>query len=61
MEQSNFPTSENLLRRLVADALGEIERLGYSKRSRRRYRAIWQQLPVRQLERLPEGDEAKCA
>jgi site-specific recombinase XerD len=44
MEQSNFPTSENLLRRLVADALGEIERLGYSKRSRRRYRAIWQQL-----------------
>src|SRR6516225_6523808 len=33
MEQSNFPTSENLLRRLVADALGEIERLGYSKRS----------------------------
>ena len=45
MEQTNFPTSENLrLGRLVADALAEIERLGYSKRSRHRYRAIWQQL-----------------
>jgi site-specific recombinase XerD len=39
MEQTH---SENLqLERLVADALGEIERLGYSKRSRHRYRTTW--------------------
>jgi site-specific recombinase XerD len=37
--------SENLqLGRLVADALGEIERLGYSRRSRSRYRATWEHL-----------------
>jgi len=35
--------SENLqLGRLVADAVVEIERLGYSRRSRNRYRAIWE-------------------
>ena len=45
MEQTNFPISRNLpLKRLVADALGEIERLGYSRRSRNRYRAIWEHL-----------------
>lgn len=45
MEQTYRPTSEDLrLGRLVANALGEVKRLGYSKRSRRRYRAIWQQL-----------------
>jgi hypothetical protein len=45
MEQTHCPTSENLqLERLVADALGEIERLGYSRRSRNRYRAIWEHL-----------------
>jgi hypothetical protein len=34
--------SENLqLGQLVANALSEIERLGYSRRSRNRYRAIW--------------------
>lgn len=45
MEQSNFPTSRNLpLERLVTDAQGEIERLGYSKRSRSRYRAVWEHL-----------------
>ena len=39
MEQTH---SENLqLERLVADGLGEIERLGYSKRSRHRYRTTW--------------------
>ena len=32
------------LERLVTDALGEIERLGYSRRSRNRYRAIWEHL-----------------
>ena len=45
MDQTNCPISENLpLGRLVADALGEIERLGYSRRSRNRYRAIWEHL-----------------
>jgi len=32
------------LGRLVADAVVEIERLGYSRRSRNRYRAIWEHL-----------------
>jgi hypothetical protein len=45
MEQTKFPISRNLpLKRLVADALGEIERMGYSRRSRNRYRAIWEHL-----------------
>src|SRR5713101_1327641 len=45
MEQSHCPTSENLqLGRLIADALSEIERLGYSRRSRNRYRAVWEHL-----------------
>jgi site-specific recombinase XerD len=42
MEQAH---SENLqLGRLVADALVEIDRLGYSRRSRNRYRATWEHL-----------------
>jgi len=42
MEQTNCPILANLpLERLVANALGEIEQLGYSRRSRNRYRAIW--------------------
>src|SRR5215831_3763877 len=45
MEQSTFPILRNLpLERLVKDALGEIERLGYSRRSRNRYRATWEHL-----------------
>jgi site-specific recombinase XerD len=37
--------SENLqLSQLVANALSEIERLGYSRRSRSRYRATWEHL-----------------
>ena len=45
MEQSTFPISRNLfLERLVTNALSEIERLGYSRRSRNRYRAIWEHL-----------------
>jgi len=32
------------LGRLVAEAVVEIERLGYSRRSRNRYRAIWEHL-----------------
>jgi hypothetical protein len=45
MEQNCSSTSEKLkLARLVTDALGEIERLGYSERSRNRYRATWEHL-----------------
>ena len=45
MEQVSFPFMRNLaLKRLVAEALVEIERLGYSRRSRNRYRAIWEHL-----------------
>jgi site-specific recombinase XerD len=45
MEQTHCPTSENIqLGPLVAGALGEIARLGYSRRSRNRYRAIWEHL-----------------
>ena len=45
MDQSNHPISENLpLGRLVGQALGELEQLGYSRRSLGRYRAIWRQL-----------------
>jgi site-specific recombinase XerD len=45
MEQSAFPISRNLsLESLVNDALGETKRLGYSRRSRNRYRAIWEHL-----------------
>ena len=42
MEQTH---SENLqLKGLVAAALGEIKRLGYSRRSRNRYRTTWEHL-----------------
>ena len=45
MEQTTFPTSQNLsLKRLVSDALSEIERLGYSRRSGNRYRSTWEHL-----------------
>ena len=45
MESTNCPISQNLpLKRLITDAMGEIERLGYSRRSRNRYRAIWEHL-----------------
>src|SRR5206468_9158473 len=45
MEQSTLPISRNVsLERLVNDALGEIERLGYSRRSRNRYRTTWEHL-----------------
>ena len=39
-----FNFGDMQLGRLVADALGEITRLGYSRRSRNRYRAIWEHL-----------------
>lgn len=45
MEQFAFAISQNLsLKCLVSDALGEIERLGYSRRSQNRYRATWEHL-----------------
>jgi site-specific recombinase XerD len=45
MEQVCFPFSRDVpLKKLVADALVEIERLGYSEGSRKRYRATWGQL-----------------
>jgi site-specific recombinase XerD len=45
MVQDSSPVSRKLsLKRLVADALVEIERLGYSRRSRNRYRATWEHL-----------------
>jgi site-specific recombinase XerD len=57
MEQTNCPNSKNLrLGRLVADALGEIERLGYSRRSQGRYRAIWEYL-IEFSRRKELGDE----
>jgi site-specific recombinase XerD len=57
MEQTRCPSSENLrLERLVADALGEIERLGYSRRSRNRYRTTWEHL-IEFSHRKELGDE----
>ena len=57
MEQTQYPTSGHLqLGRLVADALVEIERLGYSGRSRDRYRAIWEHL-IEFARRKELGDE----
>jgi site-specific recombinase XerD len=45
MEQFASPIAQNVtLQRLVTDALGEIKRLGYSKRSRNRYRTTWEHL-----------------
>ena len=57
MEESNLPSFRNLsLERLVADALSEIERLSYSRRSRNRYRAVWEHL-VEFSGRKELGDE----
>jgi integrase len=45
MEQISFPFMRNLpLKRLVTEALAEITRLGYSRRSRNRYRTTWEDL-----------------
>jgi len=45
MNQSNVPISQNLsLDCLVTAALREIERLGYARRSRNRYQAVWDHL-----------------
>src|SRR5437016_118072 len=54
MEQSH---SENLqLERLVAGALGKIERLGYNRKSRYRYRTTWEHL-IEFSRREELGDE----
>jgi hypothetical protein len=57
MEHTDFPIPLNLpLEGLVTDALSEIERLGYSRRSRNRYRAIWENL-IKFSERKQLGDQ----
>src|ERR1700732_1197829 len=57
MEQPNFRNLRSLpLERLVSDALGELERVGYSRRSRNRYRAVWQHL-IEYSDRNKLGDE----
>ena len=55
MEQLHCP-SRRSLDRVVADALEEIERLGYSRRSRNRYRVIWEHL-IEFSDRSEPGDE----
>ncbi len=50
------PSERFQLGRLVADALVEIKRLGYSKTSRSRYRATWEHLIECSREKEP-GDE----
>jgi site-specific recombinase XerD len=57
MKPVNSPVSRNLpLKQLVADALVEIERLGYSRKSCNRYRATWDHL-VEFADRKQLGDE----
>ena len=57
MEQTTFPTSQNLsLKRLVSDALSEVDRLGYSRRSRNRYRSTWEHL-IEFSDRKSLGDQ----
>ena len=57
MEQPNFRNLRSMpLERLVSEALGELERLGYSRRSRNRYRAVWQHL-IEYSGRNKLGDE----
>jgi site-specific recombinase XerD len=57
MEHTHHSSSANSqLGRLVAAALCEIERLGYSRRSRNRYRAVWEHL-IEFSRRKELGDE----
>ena len=57
MEQPNCRNVGSMpLARLASDALGELERLGYSRRSRNRYRAVWQHL-IEYRDRNKLGDE----
>jgi site-specific recombinase XerD len=57
MDQINVPILRNLsLECLVTGALSEIERLGYSRRSRNRYRAVWDHL-IEFSKRMELGDQ----
>ena len=57
MEQPKLGNLRSVpLVRLVSDALAELERLGYSRRSRNRYRAVWQNL-IEYSDRNKLGDE----
>lgn len=57
MEQPNLEDLRSMpLEGLVSDALGELERLGYSRRSRNRYRAVWQHL-IEYSDQNKLGDE----
>jgi integrase len=57
MEEISFPVTQNLqLKRLVYDALGEIDRLGYSRRSQNRYRTTWEHF-IEFSDRKELGDE----
>ena len=57
MERPNLESLRSMpLERLVSDALGELERLGYSRRSRNRYRAVWQHL-IEYSDQNKLGDE----
>jgi site-specific recombinase XerD len=57
MEHTHHSSSANSqLGRLVAAALCEVERLGYSRRSRNRYRAVWEHL-IEFSRRKELGDE----
>jgi site-specific recombinase XerD len=57
MEQPNLENLRSMpLERLVSDALGELERLGYSRRSRNRYRAVWHHL-IEYSDQNKLGDE----
>jgi site-specific recombinase XerD len=57
MEQPNFRNFRSVpLKGLVSDALSELDRLGYSRRSRNRYRAIWEHL-IECSDRSQLGDE----
>ena len=57
MDSSEHRTVSNLpLDRLVAHALGELEKLRYSRRSLRRYRTVWGHL-VRFAREMNLGDQ----
>ena len=43
-QESSAVSRKSSLKQLVADAIVEIDRLGYSRRSRNRYRATWEHL-----------------
>jgi site-specific recombinase XerD len=57
MVQDSSPVSrKSSLKQLVADTIVEIDRLGYSRRSRNRYRVTWEHL-VEFADRKQFGDE----